>query len=119
MAAGLAISALSFFLSDMSYTLSHKACNAFFTASVIIGGLGALRFISNQGFFDIIGFSLREVFETHWGSKKAQEESTKETFADYRERRREHNKDALPPCVAGGVFLVLSFIMLAPYYAQS
>lgn len=113
---GFAISILSFFENGRNLSLSHRACDAFFIAFVLIGGLGALLFISNQGVFDIIGFSLRKVFVTHWGSKKTREESRKETFSDYKEKRRNNSKSSLPPLLAGCFFFVLSVIMLIFFY---
>lgn len=116
--AGFAISALSFALDSKTHAIFHRASDAFFVSFVAIGGLGGLLFVSNHGLFDLIGFSMRKVFNTHWGSKRLREENRKNTYAEYTKNRGQRRQNAGAPLAAGGVFLILSLAMLALFYAR-
>ncbi len=99
---GAVISALVFFLGKASeYPLAHRLCDAFFIAGVVVTGCGGLHFVSNQGMFDLMGFSVRLLFHIHWPwTAPRTKDEGKETFVDYKERKRAQRKSP-----AGGLGL--------------
>ena len=84
-----------------------------FVSAVLIGGLGALIWISTTGIFDIFkyGFSSLLVLFTPFRKPKDQM-----SFYDYKTYQAEKRKPARPELLAvGAFFLILSVLLLAAY----
>ena len=84
-----------------------------FVSAVLIGGVGALTWISTTGIFDIFkyGFSCVVVLFTPFRKPKDQL-----SFYDYKTLQAERRKPARFELLAIGVlFLILSMILLAAY----
>ncbi len=95
-------------------------CNACFVASVIVGGFGCLLLAANEGIFDIFGYGVSFVTRIHLpflgiGSS----EHEKETYADYKERKRAKRKSPAGVLLAGGIFMGLAVIFLVIYLIQN
>lgn len=99
----------------------HMLCDGFFVAAVMLLGFGGLKFARNQGTFDVMGYSLKSVFHLHFPFSKmdAPLNDRGESFADYKERKREERKSAAEPLWAGLLHLVLSVIFFAAYLLVS
>ena len=118
---GAAISAVVFFLSDASQRGTiHLLCDAFFIAGVLVTGFGGLHFAGNQGLFDIMSYSVKLVFHIHWPwTTSSTADEGKESFADYKERKRAGRKSSAGTLLAGVVYLALAFVMLFFYFQIS
>ena len=88
-------------------------CDGFFVAAVLLGGLGGLTWVRNQGVFDSAVYSVKTAFSVRW-----------RMFGDYRESREEYQDrkakgrgPAGPLLLAGGVYLLVSVALLAGYLA--
>lgn len=90
-------------------------CDGLFVAGVLVAGSGGLVFVRNQGMFDIFTFGVRSLFGVHfpWVDPR---DKQRESYAEYRERKRKNRKSPVGTVLAGVVFLALSGIMLAIYY---
>lgn len=116
-AVGAAISAAVFFLNGTSERRAvHLLCDAFFVAGVLVTGMGGLHFAGNQGLFDIMGYSVKLVFHIHWPwTAPRTAEEGKESFADYKERKRDSRRSSAGTLLAGAVYLALAAAMLLVY----
>ena len=86
-------------------------CDGFFVAAVLTGGLGILKYVRNQGFFDAAFFGLRQLFRLRWQSSA----DWREKYHEYLETKRRDRSPASPQMLAGLVLLVLSLMALAVY----
>lgn len=115
---GAVLSALVFFLgNNAGRGLVHRLCDAFFVAGVVVAGCGGLHFVSNQGMFDLMGYSIRLLFHIHWPwMAPRNKEEGKETYVDYKERKRAERKSPAGTLLAGAVYLTLAGMMLLIFY---
>ena len=75
---------MSFFLyRDQGYGLLRQLCDGCFVAAVLLLGAGVLRYVTNQGAFDVLGYGLQSVFHLHVPGASignARDQETMETF---------------------------------------
>ena len=92
------------------------ACDGCFVAGILVGGVGCLMLAGNEGVFDIFGFGISLVLNLHWsGIFHMSEERRKESYADYKERKRSNPSAPGGVLLAGGVYLLLAGILLIIY----
>lgn len=105
-------------ITDRQLGLVSALCDGFFVAGVLILGSGGLKFVRNQGQFDLITYGVSHWFTNRWnGLSPMSQEHRNEDLAEYKERKREERKSPLGLVVAGAIYLVLAGIMLLFYYA--
>ncbi len=92
------------------------ACDGCFAAGVLVGGAGCLMLAGNEGVFDIFGFGISFVLNTHWsGIFHMPEERRRESYADYKARKREKPSAPGGVLLAGGIYLLLAALLLVFY----
>ena len=89
-------------------------CDGCFVAAVLLLGIGGIGYVRNRGFFDLMGYGVKSVFRIHLPGGGNNNE--KETFQEYRERKQAQRKSVSDMLMAGLVYLIASFILLALYY---
>lgn len=96
------------------YQMTHLLCDGFFVAAVALLGSGGLKFARNQGVFDMLTYSVSTTFQIHYPFTKMNSplEERRESFVDYKERKRVKRKPATELLCAGSVYLVLAVVML-------
>ncbi len=98
-------------------SMERRLCDGFFVGAVLLLGCGGLRFAGNHGIFDMMGYSLKTVFQTHLPAISIGEaRDTPEDFVAYSQRKAEKRKSPAGLLWAGLVYLVLSIGMLVLYY---
>lgn len=109
----LPVLAVWYFNASSGRSLAHLLCDCFFVAGVLVAGSGGLLFVRNQGMFDLMSFGVMMVLHIHWPwTAPRTAEQGKETFAAYRERKREERRSPAGVLWAGAVYLALSVLML-------
>ena len=84
-----------------------------FVSAVLIGGLGALTWISTTGLFDIFKYGFSSVVVLFTPFRKPKDQMS---FYDYKTYQAERRKPARFELLAiGALFLILSFLLLAAY----
>ena len=101
------------------YGWSHMICDGFFVTAVLLLGMGGLKFARNQGIFDMMTYSISNVFQIHFPFSKMDSplNARQEDFVDYKERKKAERKPAGDMVWAGLVYLVLSIVMIFVYMA--
>ena len=94
-------------------------CNACFVAGVFVGGFGCLLLAANEGMFDLFGYGISFVTRVHLPFLGIGSGHEKETYADYKERKRAKRKSPAGVLLAGGIFLGLAVIFLVIYLIQN
>lgn len=111
---GLVIGIIVFFLNTQNMeSLFGRLCDGCFVAAVMVLGAGGLKFASNKGAFDMMGYSLKSVFHIHLPGTKTSNET--EDFYDYTQRKAGKRRGASGILLAGLVYLVLASIFLILY----
>ena len=102
---------------DRGYPFSQLFCDGCFVAGVLLLGFGGLKFVRNQGFFDMLTYSVTTTFQLHFPFSKMNSplEERNEDFMDYKERKRESRKPAAELLWAGLIYLILAVIAYAVY----
>ncbi len=96
------------------------ACDGCFAAGVLVGGVGCLMLAGNEGVFDIFGFGVSLVLNLHWGGIfHMSEERRRESYADYKARKRANPSAPGGLLLAGGIYLLLAGILLLIYSLSS
>ena len=63
---GVLLCAMVIFINrDQGYGLLRQLCDGCFVAAVLLLGAGVLRYVTNQGAFDVLGYGLQSVFHLH------------------------------------------------------
>ena len=94
----------------------HMLCDGFLMAAVALLALGCLKFVRNQGLFDLFGYAFSNVFR-----RRDRDEmglpltGEKETFAQYEARKKASRKGAGDLLWPGCVYLILSGVMMVVY----
>ena len=92
-------------------------CDGCFVAGILVGGAGCLMLAGNEGVFDIFGFGVSFVLNLHWsGLFHMPEERRRESYADYKARKRSSPSAPGGVLLAGGIYLLLAAVLLAAYY---
>lgn len=84
----------------------------------IVVAIGLLAWAGRMGAFDGIGYGVSNLINMRWTGSKM-DWHKKESFSEYRERKGEKRRSTIwiPIVIAGGVFIVVSLIILGVYYA--
>ena len=91
----------TFSLTDKKEIL-RNLIDGFFVSSVIIGGLGLLVFVSNEGAFDMISFGLLSFFSMF----KPKSERKYESYFDYKQSKAKEK-------IQSGFILYVGLILFA------
>ncbi len=85
-----------------------------FVSAILLGGLGALTWISTTGIFDIFSYGFSSLIMLFTPFRKPKDQMT---FPDYKTYREEKRKPARFELLAAGLFfLALSVVLLLLYY---
>ncbi len=111
-----AVASLAVYLlaSGQDTGIAQRLCDSFFVSGVLIAGSGGLMFARNEGLFDIFGFSVKSLFGIRLPWQLPQQKE-KESYAEYKARKRGQRKSPAGMLLAGVVYLVLSLVMLLVY----
>ena len=83
-----------------------------FVAAVVIGGLACLKAVRNEGVFDGLMFTVRNLFSLHWPSMFGQ---YRKDFAAYRDAKKEKRTSAKESIFVGGLYLAAAVLCIALY----
>lgn len=98
---GVLLCAMVIFINrDQGYGLLRQLCDGCFVAAVLLLGAGVLRYVTNQGAFDVLGYGLQSVFHLHVPGASIGNARDQETMETYRARKAKKRKR---PRVAGAV----------------
>ena len=97
---------------DQGYGLLRQLCDGCFVAAVLLLGAGVLRYVANQGAFDVLGYGLQSVFHLHVPGASIGNARDQETMETYRERKAKKRKSPAGMLFAGLVWLALSAVLL-------
>ncbi len=114
--------AVMFITARRGFGIIHLLCDGCFVAAVLLLGTGGLKFVRNEGMFDIFSYSIKSVFDIHYPFAKMHsplEEKRKEDFAAYKERKKEKRKPAADLLWAGLVYLALAAVFFVTYLLTS
>ncbi len=89
----------------------HILVDSFFVPAVLITGMGALVFVSNEGAFDGLGFALKSFFGVFRRDKK----KIFNSYYDYKQSKGERNRGFAFMLITGLGFMAVSGIMLLLY----
>ena len=92
-------------------TIYHILTDSFIVAGVLLGGLGLLVFVSNEGVFDIIVFGTKQF----WGFFRKKKDQKYADFYEYKESRAQKKLKFGSILVCGTFYILLSVIMLIRY----
>lgn len=94
----------------------RRVCDAFFISGTLLACSGALVWLSKQGTFNGLSFSIKQVFDIH--KIRRDEWKPKETFADYKQRVAEKvkNREFLFLVISGSFYLLLAILFLILYH---
>ena len=85
---GVLLCAMVIFINrDQGYGLLRQLCDGCFVAAVLLLGAGVLRYVTNQGAFDVLGYGLQSVFHLHVPGASIGNARDQETMETYRERK--------------------------------
>ncbi len=89
-------------------TIYHILSDSFLVSGVLLGGLGLLVFVSNEGVFDILIFGTKQFFGFF---RKAKTQKFAD-FYEYKEARAQKKLKFGSILVCGAFYVLLSVIML-------
>lgn len=89
-------------------TIFHILSDSFIVSGVLLGGLGLLVFVSNEGVFDILIFGTKQFF----GFFRKVKTQKFADFYEYKEARAQKKLKFGSILVCGVFFVLLSVIML-------
>lgn len=95
-----------------------QLCDAFFVATVVLLGVGGLRFVRNKGAFDVMSYSMMITIHNFLPMTRpsADRNAREEDFLDYKARKEEGRKSARSLLISGCFYLALTLICLVVYY---
>ena len=96
----------------MEQHILRRLSDCTFVAAVMLLGSGGLKFARNQGTFDIMSYGLKSAFQIHFPFSKMDKplSARQESFADYKERKRQKRKGASDLFWAGLVSIVFTVL---------
>lgn len=120
MAVGLVLTALLAWSRDIlnqtaPCDIFHILCDSFFAVGVAVAGLGALVFVSNEGAFDGLTFSVRSFVQIF----RKPEKRNRETYFDYRTRKSQTKFGFVFILICGLILIAVSMVMYALYCKYS
>ena len=92
-------------------TIYHILSDSFFVSGVLLGGLGLLVFVSNEGVFDILVFGTKQFF----GFFRKDKEQKYADFYEYKEAKAQRKLKFGSILVCGAFFILLAVVMLLLY----
>lgn len=94
----------------------RRVCDAFFMSGALLMGIGALVWVSKEGLFNGLSYSVKSLFHIHKISNR--DWKRQETFAEYKERVAEKvkSRDFLFLVIVGGGYLLLAILFLILYH---
>lgn len=117
---GVLLCAMVIFINrDQGYGLLRQLCDGCFVAAVLLLGAGVLRYVANQGAFDVLGYGLQSVFHLHVPGASIGNARDQETMETYRERKAKKRKSPAGMLFAGLVWLALSTVLLILFEASA
>ena len=106
-AAFLVAAARGLFSADVKAAVLLCLTDGCFVASVLFLGVGLLMFSADGGTFDMLAYGVKSVFSVFL---PAQKRKNRESFYDYRQRKRAKKKPVAPFLVSGAALLLLSLL---------
>ena len=105
------------FTAKRDYSVIHLLCDGCFVAAVLLLGTGGLKFLRNEGMFDIFAYSIKSVFQIHYPLTKMKSplEDKKEGYAEYKDRKKAQRKPPHDLLWAGLVYLALAAVFFTAY----
>ena len=88
-------------------------CDAFTLAAVMLLGFAGLVWSRNEGTFDMLNYGVSRSFKYRY---KKRDEKYKESFYDYKKRKREDRTPAWGSLWAGLVYLAIALILMLVFY---
>lgn len=87
--------------------------DSFLVPGVLLAGVGLLVFASNGGIFDMLAYGILLI-----GYKFMRDVTKRKyrTYYDYKESRKGKKRDMAFLLIVGIIFIVISAVMLIPYY---
>ena len=92
--------------------VAQRLCDGTFVSSVLLLGMGGLKYVRNQGFFDVASYGISYTIHTVIPSMGPMQD---EDLFSYKERKKEGRKPARDMILAGCAYLVLSGILFVIY----
>lgn len=102
------------FAADSTITTVSILSDAFFTSGVLIGSVGILVLISNDGNFDTLSYGIkiiRNMFIRSEGHKKVEK-----NLYEYRMAKHAERKNTRHLLVVGGIYLLLAALLTMVFY---
>lgn len=93
----------------------HILCDSFFVVGVTVAGVGALVFVSNEGAFDGLTFSVRAFVQIF----RKPEKRNRETYFDYRTKRSQTKFSFAFILICGVILIAVSMVMYVLYCKYS
>lgn len=87
-------------------------CDGFSVSGMILLLVGLIVFCSNGGAYDIMGFAAKKFFSVF----RRAENRSRETYAEYRERKSAVKHKFAEFLIVGGVYLAVGMAFLIAYY---
>ena len=91
----------------------QRLCDGTFVAGVLLLGMGGLKHVRNQGFFDIASYGISYAFRAAIPAMGPMDDKD---FASYKERKKEERKPAGEMILAGCIYMALAGILLVIYF---
>ncbi len=88
-------------------------CDGFSVAGLILLLVGLIVVCSNGGAYDIMGFATKKFFSVF----RRAEKRSRETYAEYRERKGANKRTFVEFFIVGGVYFAAGMAFLIAYYA--
>ena len=90
----------------------QRLCDGAFVSGILLLGMGGLKFVRNQGFFDIASYGISYSIHMAIPSLGPLKD---EDLLSYKERKKEERKPAGDIVMAGCVYLIVAVILLVIY----
>ena len=95
-----------------------RLCDGAFVAAVMVMGFGGLMLARNKGTFDMMQYSISSVFRLRFpGFSIGRAREDEEDFIAFRDRKAKARRSANGFLFAGGIYLILSVVLILVYYA--
>ncbi len=116
MLAGLIIAILVVYVNaEQGYGLMRQLCDACFVPAVLLLGWGGIRWVTNQGAFDVLGYGVSSVFHVHVPGASIGQARDQEKLEDYRARKARKRKAPSGVLLAGLSYLAVAVVLMVLY----